>query len=60
MGLEFRAAKHFALNLDVRAFVRGRIDDQAQAHPEFIDPATGRSTNTSAGGLVSGGMTFYF
>jgi hypothetical protein len=60
LGLEFRAAKHFALNLDVRGFIRGRIDDNAQYQPEYVDPTTGRSTNTSAGGLITGGMTFYF
>ncbi len=59
-GLEFRVAKHFALNLDLRGFIRGRIDDQAQFQPEFRDPATGRTTNTSGGALITGGMTFYF
>ena len=59
-GLEFRVAKHFALNLDLRGFVRGRIDENAQAQPEFRDPVTGRTTNTSGGGIITGGMTVYF
>lgn len=59
-GLEFRVAKHFALNIDFRGFIRGRIDDNANADPEFRDPSTGQTTNTSAGALLTGGMTFYF
>jgi hypothetical protein len=59
-GLEFRVAKHFALNADVRGFIRGRTDEQAQYQPEFTDPSTGRTTNTSGGGIVTAGMTFYF
>ena len=60
VGLEFRLARHFALNLDVRGFVRGRTDDNAKYTAEFRDPETGRTTNTSGGGLFTGGMTFYF
>jgi opacity protein-like surface antigen len=59
-GLEFRLARHFALNLDVRGFIRGRTDPEAQRQPEFVDPTTGRTTNTSGGALVTGGMTIYF
>jgi hypothetical protein len=58
-GLEFRLARHFALNVDVRGFLRARVDDKAQYTSEFRD-ADGRSTNTSGGGLLNGGMTFYF
>jgi hypothetical protein len=57
IGLEFRAAKHFALNIDARAFIRTRTDDQGGA--EFVS-ASGQTTNTSAGALFTGGMTFYF
>jgi hypothetical protein len=60
LGLEFRVAKHLALNVDFRGFLRGRIDDNAQYQPEYVDPTTGRTTNTSAGAIVNGGMTFYF
>jgi hypothetical protein len=59
IGLEFRASKHFALNFDARAFVRTRIDDNAQYQPEFVS-STGQTSNTSAGALFTGGMTFYF
>ena len=58
IGLEFRAAKHFALNLDAIAFVRGRTDDAAYYQPEFRNGQ--QSSNTSGGALFRGGMTFYF
>ena len=58
VGLEFRAAKHFALNLDLRGFVRGRTDENAYYQPEYRDG--NRTSNTSGGALVTGGMTFYF
>ncbi len=60
VGLEWRVARHFALNADLRGFIRGRIDDNTHYHPEFFDPATGKSTNTSGGGLLTAGLTFYF
>ena len=58
-GAEWRIAKHFALYGDVRAFLRSRTDAFAALEPEFVD-SYGRTSNTSAGGLFSGGMTFYF
>ena len=60
MGLEFRVGKKTALNLDVLGFVRGRTDEKARNEPEFVDPDTGRTTNTSGGGLFRGGITFYW
>jgi hypothetical protein len=45
------------LNFDARAFIRTRIDDNTSA-PEFS--SNGQTTNTSAGALFTGGMTFYF
>jgi opacity protein-like surface antigen len=57
VGLEFRVSKHFALNFDARAFIRTRIDDNTST-PEFN--SNGQTTNTSAGALFTGGMTFYF
>jgi opacity protein-like surface antigen len=58
-GLEFRISRNFALNADVRGFIRGRTDELAQVQPEFTN-ANGRTTNTSGGGLVTLGMTIYF
>ncbi len=60
IGLELRLSRHFAINGDVRGFIRGRIDDQAQYTPEFVNTTTGQTTNTSGGGLLTLGMTFYF
>lgn len=59
-GLEFRLSKNFALHADLRGFMRGRTDSEAKYRPEFVDPATGRTTNVSGGALVTGGLTFYF
>ena len=56
VGLELRLAPLFALNVDVRGIARHRIDSDPR--PEFIDGA--RSTNTSAGGVLTFGGTFYF
>lgn len=59
-GFEFRVAKKTALNVDLIGFVRGRTDQAAALNPEFTDPATGRRSNTSGGGLLRGGLTFYW
>jgi len=59
IGLEYRAARHVALNLDGRLFVRGRIDKDSTNHPEYTD-STGQTTNASGGGLLTAGITFYF
>jgi opacity protein-like surface antigen len=58
-GLELRLSRVIALNGDVRGFIRTRIDDLSQSQPEFTDQY-GRTTNTSAGALFTGGMTIYF
>ncbi len=60
VGLEFRLTHVVSLNVDALGFIRGRTDDQARTQPEFTDPATGRTTNTSGGGLLRGGITFYW
>jgi hypothetical protein len=58
-GLELRLSRSLALNADLRGFLRSRTDALASTQPEFIDQ-NGRSTNTSAGALLTGGMTLYF
>lgn len=60
VGLEYRMSRTIAFNIDVRGFIRGRTDADAKIDPEFRDAATGRTTNTSGGALVTAGMTFYF
>jgi opacity protein-like surface antigen len=59
-GLEFRVSHLVSLNFDLVGFVRGRTDEAARDLPEFTDPETGRTTNASGGGLVRGGITFYW
>jgi hypothetical protein len=60
-GLEFRVSRRVALNIDLVGFLRGRTDDGAASEPEFVDPNDpGRTTNTSGGGLLRGGITFYW
>ncbi len=59
IGVEFRLSKVVALNFDLRGFMRGRVDDNRRNYPEFVD-GNGRSTNTSGGGLLQGGLTFYW
>jgi hypothetical protein len=59
IGFEFRMSRRFALNVDALAFIRKRTDDNVQ-QAEFVDPNMGNTTNTSAGGLVRGGLTFWW
>jgi opacity protein-like surface antigen len=68
-GLELRLTRVLAFNADIRGFIRDRTDQLAQSQPEFQEPAgcannpslSGcRMTNTSGGGLLTGGMTLYF
>jgi len=56
LGLELRLAPAFALNIDVRGVLRHRVDGDPR--PEFIDGT--RSTDTSGGGVLAFGATFYF
>ncbi len=59
-GLEFRISKRAAFNVDLIGFVRGRTDAAARTSYEFVDNRTGLGSNTSGGGLVQGGVTFYW
>lgn len=60
LGVEWRIGRGFALNLDVRGFLRERVDDNPR--PEFVERGSDGwvSTNTSGGFLGRLGMTFYF
>jgi hypothetical protein len=57
-GLEFRLGRRVGLSFDALAFVRKRTDDGLK--PEYVDPATGKTTNTSAGLLLRGGLNFWW
>ncbi|HVY31658.1 MAG TPA: hypothetical protein VHB79_34220 [Polyangiaceae bacterium] len=60
VGLEARITRHFVLGGDLVGFLRGRRDRGAGRNPEFVDPDTGRTTNTSSGAFVRLGATFYW
>jgi hypothetical protein len=60
VGVEGRVTRHFALGADLIGFLRWRTDRHAGDEPEFIDPVSGRTTNTSGGGLLRLGATFYW
>ncbi len=60
LGVEWRLNQHFAVNGDMRGFLRGRTDPNASLSPEFTDPSTGRTSNTSAGVLFTLGAAVYF
>jgi hypothetical protein len=60
LGLEARITRHFAAGGDLIGFVRERNDQNASENPEFVDAVTHRSTNSSGGGLVRLGATFYW
>ncbi len=57
-GVEWRLAPRFALSMEVRGFLRRRVDYDGRA--EFYDPSSGRTTNTSGGGVASIGGHLYF
>ncbi len=60
LGIEGRISKKVALGADILGFVRGRSDARPNTRPEFVDEDTHRATNASGGGLVRGGITFYW
>lgn len=60
VGVEARITRHFALGGDLIGFIRERNDRHADENPEFVDPVSHRATNTSGGGLVRLGATFYW
>jgi hypothetical protein len=59
-GVEVRVSRSVAVGGDILGFIRGRTDDLADSAPEFEDPSTHRVTNTSGGGLIRVGATFYW
>jgi hypothetical protein len=57
-GIEIRLGPHTALDLDGIFFIRTRTDSDGK--PEFLDPATGRTTDTSGGALLRATFLVYF
>jgi hypothetical protein len=61
LGLEFRVSKLVGINVDGLAFIRTRTDDDGDgAYPEFYNPETQEASNSSAGGLLRAGVTFWW
>jgi hypothetical protein len=60
LGGELRAGRRLAFNLELLGFGRTRTDVREGDAPEYVDPQTGLATNSSGGGLVRGGVTFYW
>jgi len=58
VGLEFRLSHQLALDTDLLGFVRRRTDRAADSSPEFVDPVTGHTSNSSAGGLARVGLAY--
>jgi Outer membrane protein beta-barrel domain len=58
VGLEFRVARHLALNVDLRGFIRSRTDKRGLNDYEFVS-SDGRATNTSGGLISTFGLTIY-
>ncbi|HYJ11450.1 MAG TPA: hypothetical protein VEX18_20655 [Polyangiaceae bacterium] len=59
-GVEARITRQFVLGGDLLGFLRERQDRDADEQPEFVDPVTHRTSNTSGGGLIRLGATFYW
>ncbi len=57
-GLEFRLGRRVGLAFDVLGFIRKRTDNGAA--PEYVEPGTGKTTNTSGGVLFRGGLNFWW
>ncbi len=57
-GFEFRVWRHFAVDADVIAFIRSRTD--VSPYAEYVDPTTGRYTDTSAGAVLRLGLVHYW
>jgi hypothetical protein len=63
LGVEWQLSPHFSLFGDARAFIRTRIDREADENPEFsrVDSDGHRqTTNVSAGVVGQLGGIFYF
>ena len=60
VGFEVRVTHTVAIAADLVGFIRARTDGLSDSAPEFTDPETHRVTNTSGGGLLRAGATFYW
>lgn len=61
LGIEFRVSALVGINIDGMAVIRTRTDsDEGGRYPEFYNPGTQEGSNTSAGGMLRGGVTFWW
>lgn len=61
LGLEFRVSQLVGINIDGYGFLRMRLDDDGDGlYPEMYDPRSRESSNTSGGGVLRGGLTFWW
>jgi len=58
VGVEFRVSRRIGINLDGLAIGRTRIDDGNL--PEFLDPRTGETGDSTVGGVLRAGVTVWF
>lgn len=60
LGAELRLSRFFALNLDVRGFLRQRVGDGPPEFSQISSAGLLQTTDTSGGFYGTLGMTFYF
>jgi hypothetical protein len=60
LGVEVRVSRRVAIDADLIGFVRGRTDHHADDDAGFIDSNSQRVNDTSDGGLLRAGVTFYW
>ncbi len=60
LGLELRITRLIGLNIEGAGILRKRVDSDAKAHPEFVDIDTGETSNTSTGGILRAGLSFWW
>ena len=58
-GLEVRVSQLLAISGDLVGFLRGRTDDEARTS-DFVNRSNGFRNDSSSGGLIRGGVTFYW
>jgi hypothetical protein len=58
VGVEFRVSRRVGIDLDGLVLARTRTD--GGEFPEFLDPRTGETGNSSVGGMLRAGVTIWF
>lgn len=58
VGVEFRISRRVGIDLDGLVIARTRTDDGD--FPEFVDPRTGETGDSTVGGMLRAGITIWF